>query len=68
MKKFLLFSLVILLTLSLGAAFMPAGKARAAGDWYVNPGDSIQAAIDAAAAAGGGTVHVPPARIVKTSP
>lgn len=29
-------------------------------DWYVNPGDSIQAAIDAAFAAGGGTVHVSP--------
>ena len=58
MKRLLLVSLVILLTLSLGAAFMPAGKARAAGDWYVTPGQSIQTAIDAAAAAGGGTVHV----------
>ena len=27
-------------------------------DWYVNPGESIQAGIDAAYATGGGTVHV----------
>ncbi len=32
--------------------------AVAAGNWNVNPGESIQAAIDAAEAAGGGTVNV----------
>jgi parallel beta-helix repeat protein len=50
---------VLLVTLLLAMA--PWGAvphAIAAGDWYVNPGESIQAAIDAADAAGGGTVHV----------
>ena len=40
-----------------GCAFLFAAHARAA-TATVNPGDSIQAALDAVAAAGGGTVYV----------
>ena len=58
MKRLLGISLAVVLTLSLSMVALPANKAMAAGDWYVNPGDSIQNAINAAEAAGGGTVHV----------
>ena len=60
MKRLLSICLVILLTLNLGAVLFMAQPAQSAGDWQVYPGGSIQAAIDAAAAAGGGTVNVAP--------
>ena len=58
MKRLLTISLVAIIALVLSVVALPASTAQAAGDWYVNPGDSIQAAIDLAEAAGGGTVHV----------
>jgi hypothetical protein len=63
MKRVLTILLVVVLALSLGTVFTPAEQAVAADGVYNVPSPSystIQSAIDAAAAAGGGTVNVAP--------
>lgn len=60
MKKSILVSLSFLLILGFGISVSPTQPADAAGEWYVEPGDSIQEAIDEAIAAGGGTIYFAP--------
>ncbi|UCC39637.1 MAG: hypothetical protein JSV96_17970, partial [Candidatus Aminicenantes bacterium] len=60
MKKSILISLSFLLMLGFGISVSPTQPADAAGDWYVEPGDSIQSAINDAIAAGGGTIYFAP--------
>ncbi len=47
-----------MLILGLGTTILPVQAVNAAGEWHVDPEDSIQMAIEAADSAGGGTIHV----------
>ena len=59
MKRVALITLTALLIASLGIMVLPTQPAKAEQSvWTVNPGESIQEAIDAAIEAGGGTVNL----------